>query len=59
MAAKIREAQLQKIPYMLVVGKKEEESGTVAVRKRSGEQTFGVKLESFVEEVRKKTSAFE
>lgn len=32
---KIREAQLQKIPYMLVVGEKERESGTVAVRKRS------------------------
>lgn len=32
---KIREAQLQKIPYMLVVGEKERDSGTVAVRKRS------------------------
>lgn len=32
---KIREAQLQKIPYMLVVGEKERENGTVAVRKRS------------------------
>jgi threonyl-tRNA synthetase len=59
MAAKIRNAQLQKIPYMLVVGKKEEEGETVSVRKRSGEQTFGVKLDSFVEEVRKKTAAFE
>jgi threonyl-tRNA synthetase len=32
---KIREAQLQKVPYMFVVGEKEQESGTVAVRKRS------------------------
>jgi threonyl-tRNA synthetase len=32
---KIREAQLQKIPYMLVVGEKEKEQGAVAVRKRS------------------------
>ncbi|MFC4075730.1 threonine--tRNA ligase [Salinithrix halophila] len=32
---KIREAQLQKIPYMLVVGEKEKEKGEVAVRKRS------------------------
>jgi threonyl-tRNA synthetase len=31
---KIREAQLQKIPYMLVVGDKEVESGSVAVRSR-------------------------
>ncbi|MFD1395795.1 His/Gly/Thr/Pro-type tRNA ligase C-terminal domain-containing protein, partial [Kroppenstedtia eburnea] len=30
---KIREAQLQKIPYMLVVGEKEEQQGTVAVRR--------------------------
>jgi len=34
---KIREAQLQKIPYMLVVGGREAESGTVAVRLRTGE----------------------
>ncbi len=33
---KIREAQLQKIPYMLVVGDKEKEAGTVAVRTRGG-----------------------
>ncbi len=58
MAAKIRNAQLLKIPYMLVIGKKEEEGGRVAVRKRTGEQTFGVKLEDFVAEVRQKTAAF-
>ncbi len=34
---RIREAQLQKVPYMLVVGAKEEEAGTVAVRLRTGE----------------------
>lgn len=35
---KIRKAQMQKIPYMLVVGKNEAESNQVATRKRSGEQ---------------------
>ena len=35
---KIREAQLQKIPYMLIVGDREEESGAVSVRSR-GEGT--------------------
>ncbi len=35
---KIREAQMQKIPYMLVIGDKEVEDGSVAVRTRSGEQ---------------------
>ena len=33
---KIREAQLAKIPYMLVIGDREAESGTVTVRERSG-----------------------
>ena len=35
---KIREAQMQKIPYMLVIGDKEVEDGSVAVRTRTGEQ---------------------
>jgi len=39
MGLKIREAQLQKIPYMLIVGDKEVEDKTVAVRQRSGENT--------------------
>ncbi len=33
--AKIRDAQLQKIPYMLVLGPKEAEAGTISVRHRS------------------------
>lgn len=39
LGAKIRDAQLQKIPFMLVVGEKEAGSGTVSLRKRSGEQS--------------------
>ncbi len=57
MGAKIRNAQLLKIPYMLVVGKKEEDSKTVAVRTRSGEQTFGVKLDDFAARVLDETAA--
>jgi threonyl-tRNA synthetase len=38
MSAKIRDAEKQKIPYMLVVGDREEEAGTVAPRLRSGAQ---------------------
>lgn len=45
---KIREAQLQKVPYMLVVGGREEEAGTVAVRLRSGEDLGSMKVEEFV-----------
>lgn len=59
MGSKIRDAQLQKIPYMLVVGDKESKAGTVAVRARSGEQTFGVKVPDFVSQVRAKESAHE
>jgi threonyl-tRNA synthetase len=39
LGAKIRLAQLQKIPYMLVVGEKEAAAGTVNVRRRTGDQT--------------------
>jgi threonyl-tRNA synthetase len=59
MNAKIRDAQLLKIPYMLILGKKEEDATTVAVRTRSGEQRFGVKLEDFVSEVREKVADFQ
>lgn len=43
--AKIRDAQNQKIPYMLVVGDKEEKEKTVAVRLRTGEDLGGMKPE--------------
>jgi len=46
MNLKIRQAQLQKIPYMLVVGDKEMEAGTVSVRLRSGEDLGGQDLEA-------------
>ncbi len=59
MGSKIRNAQLQKIPYMLVIGKKEEDAGTVAVRTRAGEQKLGVKLDDFIAEVKAKTEALE
>jgi threonyl-tRNA synthetase len=42
MNAKIRQAQLEKVPYMLVVGDREQESRTVAVRLRSGEDLGAV-----------------
>jgi threonyl-tRNA synthetase len=58
MGAKIRNAQLLKIPYMLIIGKKEEDAKTVAVRMRSGEQKFGVSLEDFLSEVRETVAAF-
>jgi threonyl-tRNA synthetase len=55
---KIRDAQLQKIPYMLVVGSKEEQAGSVAVRAREGDVRYGVKLDDFVAEVEAKVRAY-
>ena len=45
---KIREAQLQKIPYMLVIGDKEVEQGTVTPRYRDGKNLAAMKPEEFV-----------
>ena len=50
---KIREAQLEKIPYMLVLGDKEEESGQVAVRSRKTGETQVMSLEEFMEKIGK------
>ena len=46
---KIREAQLMKIPYMLIVGDKEAQSGTVSVRSRAGGDRGAVDLSAFIE----------
>ena len=52
MNAKIRDAQNQKIPYMLVVGDQEMESGQVALRMRSGENPGAMTLEAFIEKAK-------
>jgi threonyl-tRNA synthetase len=48
MNAKIRNAQLQKIPYMLVVGDREQEQNAVAVRLRSGEDLKTKSIDDFI-----------
>ena len=48
---KIREAQLQKIPYMLVVGAKETSSQTVSVRKRGEGEKGSLPLEEFLQSI--------
>ncbi|MBA3075624.1 MAG: threonine--tRNA ligase [Anaerolineae bacterium] len=50
MNAKIRDAQNQKIPYMLVVGDKEMENGQVALRMRNGENPGAIDLEAFIQQ---------
>ncbi len=48
MQAKIRDAQLQKVPYMLVVGDREAEGESAAVRLRSGEDLGAMKLDELI-----------
>ncbi len=57
MNAKIRDAQGQKIPYMLVVGDKEIEQEQVALRLRSGENPGPISLEDFLERSRQEIEA--
>jgi len=45
---KIREAQLQKIPYMLVIGDREEKEGTLSPRLRSGETLSAMRVDEFI-----------
>jgi len=46
---KIRQAQLQKVPYMLVAGEREAQTGTVAVRPRSGPDQGSLPVEAFLD----------
>lgn len=46
---KIREAQLMKVPYMLIVGEREKEDGTVTVRQRDGQNLPAMTPEAFVD----------
>jgi len=49
---KIRQAQLNKIPYMLVIGDKEVAAATISIRLRSGKQLVSQSLDDFKESVR-------
>ncbi|HLF81336.1 MAG TPA: His/Gly/Thr/Pro-type tRNA ligase C-terminal domain-containing protein, partial [Anaerolineales bacterium] len=53
MNAKIRDAQMQKVPYMLVVGDREAEAGKVAVRLRSEEDLGAMSVEGFLDRVQR------
>jgi len=48
---KIREAQIQKIPYMIVLGDKEVESSTLGVRRRRSKETRNLDLKTFLDEI--------
>tara|TARA_B100000809_G_scaffold52327_1_gene47676 strand:- start:1612 stop:2439 length:828 start_codon:yes stop_codon:yes gene_type:complete len=48
---KIREAQMQKIPYMVVLGEKERESNKLAVRKRRSKETVTLSIDEFIDKI--------
>ena len=56
MQAKIRDAQLMKVPYMLVVGDREAESGEAAVRLRNGEDLKSRPIGEVIERMSKEAS---
>ena len=51
---KIRDAEMQKIPYTIVLGDKEEQTNTLAIRERGQKPEFGVKFERFIKELKEK-----
>jgi len=55
LAAKIRDAELQKVPYMLVVGPREAEAGTVAPRRKGRGQLEAMSRQAFLERVLRET----
>jgi threonyl-tRNA synthetase len=57
MGAKIRYHQSQKVPYMLIVGEKEEEAGAVSIRPRTGDQVNGVPFDEFADMMQQKVES--
>ncbi|MBU4124317.1 MAG: threonine--tRNA ligase, partial [Nanoarchaeota archaeon] len=49
---KVRNAELSKIPYIIVIGDKEEVNSTLAVRARGKKPQFGVKIDDFLEQIK-------
>ena len=52
MQAKIRDAQIQKIPYMLIIGNREVEANAVAVRQRDGQDLGAIPFNEFLAKVK-------
>ena len=53
---KVREAELEKIPYIIVIGQKEKEKNTLAVRQRGSRPKFGVKMNDFIKQIKTEIS---
>jgi len=52
--SKVREAEISRIPYVIVIGDKEEKSKTIAIRQRGNTKVkYGIKLDKFIEQIKK------
>ena len=56
MQAKIRDAQMQKIPYMLIIGAREVEANTVAVRQRDGQDLGAIPISEFITKIKEQVT---
>ena len=54
---KIREAEVSKVPYMLIVGEQEEKDGTVSVRKHGEGDLGSMSIEAFIDLIKKEVNA--
>ncbi len=51
---KVRDAEMQKIPYVIVIGDREEKNKTLAVRERGSKPKFGIKFDKFIKDLKDK-----
>lgn len=49
--SKVRDTLVEKVPYILIVGKKEKSEGTISIRIRSGKNISGITIDSFIENI--------
>lgn len=56
LSGQIKRAQLQRIPWMLIIGKKEVANNTITIRHRDGKQEFGLTIEQIIEKATKENT---
>lgn len=57
MGKKIREAEMQKIPFMIIVGEQEEKDGTISVRRHGGEDLGSMTMEAFAKTIKEEVAS--
>lgn len=58
MGYKIRQAQLEKLPYMIILGEQEKEASKISIRMRNGEQKNNIELNEFLQTVQEKVESY-